>query len=114
MAEEARTKYKITSIQSRKMYEILRLRATDPANPEEYKAYRLDVKKRLNRAFQKEKKAMARQRERLTEEVFVHCCVTQNVFVVKYEAIQYVILSIPGTKSTGCYQDPRATARISR
>eukprot|EP00116_Pleurobrachia_bachei_P007345 sb/3467607/ len=68
MAEEARTKYKITAIQSRKMYEILRLRATDPAIAVEYKAYRLDVKKRLNRAFQKEKKAMARQRERLTEE----------------------------------------------
>lgn len=30
------------------MYEILRLRATNVANEEEYRAYRLDVKGRLN------------------------------------------------------------------
>ena len=34
--------------QSRRVYEILRLRATDRSNPEEYKSYRLTVKNRLN------------------------------------------------------------------
>ena len=34
------------------MYEILRLRVTDLSNAEEYKAYRLEVKNRLNIPFQ--------------------------------------------------------------
>ena len=34
------------------MYEILRLRATDRSNPEQYKAYRLTVKNRLNGPYQ--------------------------------------------------------------
>ena len=39
-------------IQCRRVYEILRLRVTDLSNAEEYKAYRLEVKKRLNIPFQ--------------------------------------------------------------
>lgn len=35
------------------MYEILRLRATNVLNPEEYRAYRIDVKKRLNIPFKR-------------------------------------------------------------
>ena len=38
--------------QARRIYEILRLRATDCSNESEYRAYRLDVKKRLNLPFQ--------------------------------------------------------------
>ena len=34
------------------MYEILRLRATDRNNTDQYKEYRLTVKNRLNGAFQ--------------------------------------------------------------
>ena len=34
------------------MYEILRLRATDRSNADQYKEYRLTVKNRLNGAFQ--------------------------------------------------------------
>ena len=58
MVKEARERYKITALQARKIYEILRLRATDISNAEEYKQYRLEVKRRLNRPFQKEKKSM--------------------------------------------------------
>ncbi|XP_032673414.1 histone acetyltransferase type B catalytic subunit [Odontomachus brunneus] len=48
MAIEAREKFKINKKQARTVYEILRLRATNIANEEEYRAYRLDVKGRLN------------------------------------------------------------------
>ena len=34
------------------MYEILRLKATDRSNAEEYKSYRLSVKNRLNGPYQ--------------------------------------------------------------
>ena len=39
-------------VQCRRVYEILRLRVTDLSNVEEYKAYRLEVKNRLNIPFQ--------------------------------------------------------------
>ena len=42
----------ILQMQCRRVYEILRLRVTDLSNPEEYKSYRLEVKKRLNIPFQ--------------------------------------------------------------
>lgn len=35
------------------MYEILRLQATNVADEEEYRAYRIDVKKRLNIPFKR-------------------------------------------------------------
>ncbi|XP_064615849.1 histone acetyltransferase type B catalytic subunit-like isoform X2 [Liolophura sinensis] len=53
MAKEAQEKLKLTKRQARRVYEILRLKATDTSNKEEYKKYRLDVKKRLNAPFQK-------------------------------------------------------------
>ncbi|KAL9967697.1 hypothetical protein ACROYT_G025984 [Oculina patagonica] len=55
MVQQAREELKINKIQCRKVYEILRLRVTDLSNAEEYKSYRLEVKKRLNVPFQKEK-----------------------------------------------------------
>lgn len=55
MVQQAREELKINKIQCRRVYEILRLRVTDLSNPEEYKSYRLEVKKRLNIPFQKEK-----------------------------------------------------------
>lgn len=36
------------------MYEILRLRITDTSNEQEYRDYRLDVKKRLNIPYKRE------------------------------------------------------------
>lgn len=58
MVKEAQEKLKINKIQCRRVYEILRLRVTDLSNAEDYKSYRLEVKKRLNVPFQKEKADM--------------------------------------------------------
>lgn len=55
MIEEAREEFKINKKQARRVYEILRLKCTDLNNKSEYKAYRLDVKNRLNAPYQREK-----------------------------------------------------------
>ena len=54
MAEEAQKELKLSQRQSRRVYEILRFRCTDRSNSEEYRAYRLDVKQRLNAPNQKQ------------------------------------------------------------
>ncbi|XP_029043896.2 histone acetyltransferase type B catalytic subunit [Osmia bicornis bicornis] len=54
MAVEAKEKLKINKKQARRVYEILRLRATDLTNEQEYRDYRLDVKKRLNIPYRRE------------------------------------------------------------
>ncbi|XP_071451696.1 histone acetyltransferase type B catalytic subunit [Hetaerina americana] len=56
MVDQARKKFKIHKKQTRRVYEILRLRLTDRENEEEYKAYRLEIKNRLNAPFVKEQK----------------------------------------------------------
>ncbi|CAL7949822.1 unnamed protein product [Xylocopa violacea] len=53
MAIEAKAKFKINK-QARRVYEILRLRATDLTNEQEYREYRLDVKRRLNIPYRRE------------------------------------------------------------
>lgn len=53
MAIEAKDKFKINKKQARTVYEILRLRAINIVNKEEYRAYRLDVKGRLNIPFKR-------------------------------------------------------------
>lgn len=58
MAQEAKDNFKINPKQSRIVYEILRLGVTKTENKEEYKSYRLDVKKRLNMNYLKEKRDM--------------------------------------------------------
>jgi histone acetyltransferase 1 len=55
MAKQAREQFKINKRQARKVYEILRLKVTNRSDPLEYKNYRLDVKRRLNKPFQSEK-----------------------------------------------------------
>ncbi|MEQ2185522.1 hypothetical protein GOODEAATRI_019051, partial [Goodea atripinnis] len=47
MIKEAQEKLKINKKHARRVYEILRLRATDMSDEEKAKAYRLEVKKRL-------------------------------------------------------------------
>jgi histone acetyltransferase 1 len=64
MAQDAKDKYKINAKQSRIIYEILRLKATDINNKKDYKAYRLEVKKRLNMNYLKEKRDMKRVMDR--------------------------------------------------
>ncbi|CAK9809279.1 Histone acetyltransferase type B catalytic subunit [Anthophora plagiata] len=54
MAAEANEKFKINKKQARRVYEILRLRATDLTNEQEYREYRLDVKRRLNIPYRRE------------------------------------------------------------
>lgn len=58
MAQQAKDKFKINPKQSRIVYEILRLGVTKTENKDEYKSYRLDVKKRLNMNYLKEKRDM--------------------------------------------------------
>lgn len=71
MPWEAREKLKINRRQARRIYEILRLKATDSTVKEQFRQYRLDVKKRLNIPFQKngrdfEKLGKALNQEELT------------------------------------------------
>ncbi|XP_033337171.2 histone acetyltransferase 1 isoform X1 [Megalopta genalis] len=54
MVTEAKEKFKINKRQTRRVYEILRLRSTDLSNENEYREYRLDVKKRLNIPYKRE------------------------------------------------------------
>ena len=53
MVQDARNKLKLSKRQTRRIYEILRLKATNVNNKEQYRSYRLEVKKRLNAPFQK-------------------------------------------------------------
>lgn len=48
MAAEAQEKLRLCKRQSRKVYEILKLKNIDTSNDEEYKMYRLEIKNRLN------------------------------------------------------------------
>nr|SVE89275.1 EOG090X06NC [Daphnia sinensis] len=54
MVDEAQRDLKINKKQARRVYEILRFQATNLSDLEEYRAYRLDVKRRLNIPYQKE------------------------------------------------------------
>lgn len=54
--------------QARIVYEILRLRATNVANAEEYRAYRLDVKNRLNIPFKRKQNEEAKIERALKNE----------------------------------------------
>ncbi|ESO13193.1 hypothetical protein HELRODRAFT_184879 [Helobdella robusta] len=56
MVTEAREKLKLSKRQARRVYEILRLKHTNCFNDEEFKAFRIDIKKRLNAPFQKSKR----------------------------------------------------------
>lgn len=68
MQDEAREKFKINKKQARRVYEILRLKITDLDNEEEYRAYRLDVKNRLNVPFQREKLDLEKLQKNLSPE----------------------------------------------
>ena len=70
MIEEARRRHKITAVQARKVYEILRLRATEISDQEAYKQYRLDVKRRINIPFSKEKRNFKKLDKYLKKEEF--------------------------------------------
>lgn len=64
MASEAKEKFKINPKQSRIIYEILRLGATNVEDKADFKAYRIEVKKRLNMNYLKEKRDLKRVTDR--------------------------------------------------
>ncbi|KAL8561912.1 hypothetical protein ACOMHN_046702 [Nucella lapillus] len=68
MAEEARTKLKLNKRQSRRIYEILRLKITDESNSSMLRQYRLDMKKRLYKPFQKSERDFSKLEKALQPE----------------------------------------------
>ncbi|XP_071943562.1 histone acetyltransferase type B catalytic subunit-like isoform X2 [Antedon mediterranea] len=68
MENEALEKSKIHKKQVRRVYEILRLRATDMSDAEAVKAYRIEVKQRLNIPFQKQKNELEKLKKVLKPE----------------------------------------------
>jgi len=70
MANEAAKELKICKKQARRVYEIIRLHYTSIANKEEYKQYRIDVKRRLNVPYQKEQSQLAKLQKALKPEEF--------------------------------------------
>lgn len=52
MEKQACKKFKINKKQTRRVYEILRLKNTNTSDKAAYLSYRLDVKNRLNAPFQ--------------------------------------------------------------
>ncbi|XP_065309933.2 histone acetyltransferase type B catalytic subunit isoform X1 [Dermacentor albipictus] len=70
MWKEAQQKLKVNKKQARRVYEILRLRATNTANASQYKAYRLEVKNRLNAPYQKQKTDVEKLQRTMSPEEF--------------------------------------------
>lgn len=64
MAEAAKNAYKINQKQCRIVYEILRLNALNINDADEYKTYRLCVKKRLNVPHHKQKEDLKKMEKR--------------------------------------------------
>lgn len=64
MVKEAREKGKINAIQCRRVYEVLRLLNTNRNSEQEYRDYRLDVKRRLNMIYLKQRRDIERLEKR--------------------------------------------------
>lgn len=64
MAKEAEERCKITKKQSRIVYEILRLRCTNVNIDKEYTAFRLDVKRRINTIYYRQKSYLKKLEEK--------------------------------------------------
>lgn len=64
MVKEAQATGKINAIQCRRVYEILRLLHTNRHNDEEYQQYRLDIKKRLNMIYIKQRRDLDKLEKR--------------------------------------------------
>ncbi|XP_069187293.1 histone acetyltransferase type B catalytic subunit isoform X2 [Procambarus clarkii] len=70
MVEEAKKRLKLNKRQVRRVYEILRLHATDRSDKEAYRQYRLDIKNRLNVQYKKEDRDMEKLKKVLRPEEF--------------------------------------------
>uniref|UniRef100_A0A834VF83 Histone acetyltransferase type B catalytic subunit n=2 Tax=Sarcoptes scabiei TaxID=52283 RepID=A0A834VF83_SARSC len=64
MAEEAKLKFKLNSKQSRRIYEILKLKITNLHDSEDYLKYRLAIKQRLNAPYVKQINDIEKLRKR--------------------------------------------------
>ncbi|XP_013139700.1 PREDICTED: histone acetyltransferase type B catalytic subunit [Papilio polytes] len=71
MEKQACKKFKINKKQTRRVYEILRLKNTNTSDKAAYLSYRLDVKNRLNAPFQKKKLEMKKLQKVLKSDEFV-------------------------------------------
>jgi len=78
MHEVAFAKFKISKQQSRRVYEILRLRITDTENEDAMREYRLNVKNRLNIPYQKQARDMKKLLNNLTPEEFRSAMIGQS------------------------------------
>uniref|UniRef100_A0A2C9H6G4 Histone acetyltransferase type B catalytic subunit n=1 Tax=Anopheles minimus TaxID=112268 RepID=A0A2C9H6G4_9DIPT len=78
MLRQARATYLINPKQCRVVYEILRLGITDTDNAEQYRAYRVEVKKRLNMNYSRHRRDLARAKKRGVD-VTVAMCGIPNV-----------------------------------
>ncbi|GBP38890.1 Histone acetyltransferase type B catalytic subunit [Eumeta japonica] len=94
MAAQARSKFKINRRQARRVYEILRLRATDLADRDAYTKYRLAIKNRLNAPFQKKKLEMRKLEKVLKREEYLAALSTsgagetQGRLAAQYHALE--------------------------
>jgi len=93
MVTEAKEKMKLGKKQTRRVYEIIRLYWTKKAGPlndfnTEYKNYRVDVKKRLNIPYQKEKTQMAKLKKALKPEEFAAATLSMVNHEQRLEALQ--------------------------
>uniref|UniRef100_A0A3Q3FVB6 Histone acetyltransferase type B catalytic subunit n=1 Tax=Labrus bergylta TaxID=56723 RepID=A0A3Q3FVB6_9LABR len=71
MVKESQDKLKINKKHARRVYEILRLRATDMSDEEKARAYRLEVKKRLFGPYRKNQRELAKMKKCLRPEELV-------------------------------------------
>nr|CAG4640877.1 EOG090X06NC [Eulimnadia texana] len=78
MVQEARDKLKLNKKQVRRVYEILRFRATNTADAQEYRNYRLDIKNRLNIPYQKEASDFNKLKRALNAEELKSAMSTMN------------------------------------
>ncbi|XP_045376877.1 histone acetyltransferase type B catalytic subunit isoform X1 [Camelus bactrianus] len=68
MAIEAQQKFKINKQHARRVYEILRLLVTDMSDAEQYRSYRLEIKRRLISPYKKKQRDLAKMRKCLRPE----------------------------------------------
>uniref|UniRef100_A0AAY4ETB4 Histone acetyltransferase type B catalytic subunit n=1 Tax=Denticeps clupeoides TaxID=299321 RepID=A0AAY4ETB4_9TELE len=87
MATEARENLKINKKHARRVYEILRLRATDMSDDEQVREYRLEVKRRLFGPYKKNQRELTKMRKYLRpEELASH--VSQMDTQVQHEELE--------------------------
>ncbi|CAD6196630.1 unnamed protein product [Caenorhabditis auriculariae] len=70
--------FKISKMQCRRVYEILRLKCTNEKNEVEMKSYRLDVKKRLEIPMRQKEKTWKKMKKTLSEDEYRQMIATQT------------------------------------